>query len=64
MTASLAAGKPALTECIMVISPMSGGNTVVHFVLTEAPNIPVAPTAPQHGTQPTVEAAVANILFQ
>jgi len=64
MTASLAAGKPALTECIMVISPMSGGNTVVHFVLMEAPNILVAPTVPQHGTQPAVEAAIANIPFR
>jgi len=37
---------------------------VVHFALMAAPDIPVALTAPQHGTQPAVEAAIANIPFQ
>ena len=60
MAASLTMGEePALTECIMVVSPMSRGNTVVHFVSMVAPNIPVAPIAPQHGTQPAVETTVA-----
>jgi len=64
MAASLTMGEePALTECIMVVSSMSGGNTVVHTVLMAALNIPVVPTAPQHSNQPTVEVAIANIPF-
>jgi len=64
MTASPAAGEPAPTECIMVAPPTSGGNTVMHFVSTETPDIPVVPTVLQHGTQHAVETAVANIPFQ
>jgi len=64
MMASSAVGEPASTKCIMVISPMSRGNTVVHFVSMAAPHIPVVLTAPQRGTQPAVEAAIANIPFQ
>jgi len=36
----------------------------MHFVSTEAPDILVVPTVPQRGTQPAVEAAVANIPFR
>jgi len=64
MTASPAAGEPASTECIMVAPPTSGGNAMVHFVSTETPDIPVAPTVLQRSTQHAVETAVANIPFQ